>query len=286
MNRFLIAVVVLTHCLEASAEDTSTPDAKMLLQGVEAARLEVPASRLKLRTEYMHSNYTFNVDFDDARRRSWITSHNTTSTRMVLSGSTVTHFDGKDSVTFHDINDQNGSLFFDPRLLGITTTYWWNESLAKELPSGDGISLRTIGEEEVDGNKCWHVTVVDSYEQQRDLWIDDRNGFRVYRSDFSIPGLKRNSTISTYSDDDPQALPTFVRTDYYDAIGNKKTPSRTIAVLETETDVQFDDDTWSYASLDLPIGVPVVDLRTKRRLGYWDGSGLSLNPPTDANKLK
>ena len=68
-------------------------------------------------------------------------------------------------------------------------------------------------------------------------------------------------------------------TQYHKATGRIEIPTRTFEVLEVEPDVEFPDRTWGMESLELPIGVPVADLRSKRRLGYWNGAGLSLDPP-------
>ena len=101
--------------------------------------------------------------------------------------------------------------------------------------------------------------------------------FRVYRYDFSIPGVKRNSTISYYENDDYPWLPNRVETRYYNGDG-QETSRRLIVIVESEGGVNQPDDTWGLAGLELPIGVPVSDLRIGQRIGYWDGHGLSELP--------
>ncbi len=277
----VLVVTVLLPQIGFAQTRSDAPTPEELLRGVENARLNIPASRLTLSTEYAHGRYELTAEFDGPNRRFWIRSKNRNRERMVLSGTSVTHFNGTDSVTIRSVDDQNPSLFFDPRLLGITTTYWWNETLKGELPYHDGTEMQTVGAEEINGRSCWHVSIIDVHDQRRDLWIDDENGYRVYRSEFSIPGFKRNSTTPIYSGD-TESLPTRVITEYFDARGLPKTHRRIVTVLDTEPNVEFADVTWGYESLELPIGVPVADLRAKRRLGYWDGSGLALNPPAVA----
>jgi thiol-disulfide isomerase/thioredoxin len=43
--------------------------------------------------------------------------------------------------------------------------------------------------------------------------------------------------------------------------------------------VPVDPASWTLAGLNMPAGTEVVDYRTHRGLGYWNGTGLSENPP-------
>jgi hypothetical protein len=47
-------------------------------------------------------------------------------------------------------------------------------------------------------------------------------------------------------------------------------------------DVTIDPEIWTLSGLDMPIGQAVVDVRIKRRVGYWDGRRLTENPPRRA----
>ena len=286
MNRssycLLCATVALTFspwtAHRARAEDLPNP--KALLQGVEAARLRTPPSRLWLEVVYREPDTTSKpnlfIEFQgDARR--FVKSNVGPEVRILYVGTNVFLFDGGDSLTVRDITMTTSDYCFDPRILGITTSYSWQESLAKNLPYRDATSMETLGREPIDGKAAWHVRAIDSYRQKIDLWIDDQNGFKVYRYDFSIPGVT-NSTRSHYDNAQYPWLPTRMVTQYserYDTIHSE----RLLSLVKAEADVRFDESTWTLAGLKPPVGTSVSDLRTRKGLGYWDGTAVSRHPP-------
>lgn len=274
--RSIVGVMVLARFLVPYSVAQEAPNPVTLLQGVQSVRLQIPPSRLQIRTVYADdwsTNETVMlVEFDGDQRR-FAKVGGEFELRSAFNGNEVIHFDGGQSVTVRDTSNSTSDYFFDPRLLGITTTYWWSESAGHAFPMDDS-KIEVIGHERISGEMAWHVRITDSYEQRIDLWIDPDNSFRVYRFDFSIEGLKRNEALSFYENPKFTWLPSRVESRNYRANG-RLVLTRVFTILKAQADVAFSDRTWTLAGLNLPIGVSVTDLRINRRVGYWNGSGLS-----------
>jgi hypothetical protein len=260
----------------------ATPDPQLLFQGIESARLQIPPSRLALRSHYRmfpgESERAYTVEFDGDNRR--FARTDSSDIRTAFNGNEVIHFDGE-SVTIRHIGMTTADLLFDPRLLGITFTYLWRNSLAGQLGYHEARSVETVGRELVAGVLTWRLRAVDRRGHQRDFWVEPEQGFRVHRSELATVAGTRYVTLSQYDADTYQWLPARVETRRYGADGTLM-GKRVISILSAETITVFPDSTWTLAGLKPPIGAQVSDLRIKERLGHWDGTGLSevVNPKT------
>lgn len=262
---------------QVASQAAPLPDATTLLQGVESARLQIPPSRLRMLAVYRSAINTAEpellVEFDGDRRH-YAKSRVGLVVQSIFNGSEVSQFDGVNSVTINDRSRPNAEYLFDPRLFGITTTYSWNGSIAEALPYRNASKIELVGREEIGDKPTWHVRVVDSYKQQIDLWIDDKNGFQVYRYDFSTPeGTAHSSTKSFFDEHIYPWLPSRIETKEFDA-KHELTLQREFLILGAETNVNLPESTWTLAGLKPSIGATVTDLRIKQRIGYWDGTSL------------
>ena len=198
----------------------------------------------------------------------------------MFDGTFFLHFDGKDSATITVPPKWPGvDYLFDPRTLGLSGSYLADETVPSCLGYQNAKSVTLVGLEPVRGKSTWHVRVVDSYEQQLDFWIEPVAGFPVHRGRFSTKeGLNQNQS-EVYCGENPRFpwLPSRVETQYY-CQGKPTDATREVTILKAEFDVRIPPETWTLAGLDLPIGAPVSDLRVGR-LGYWNGEGLSQDPP-------
>jgi hypothetical protein len=186
-------------------------------------------------------------------------------------------FDGESSV-ITTVDRQQGYYSFDPRVLGITTHYSWSATVESSLPYLNAKRVEFLGREELsDGLYAEHVQLIDQYDQQIDVWIDAASGFRVLQYSFSsASGASRRTTTSKYQG--TERLPREIRTEEFNASGSL-VGWRKIVVQEMDWDRHPSPETWTLASLDMPIGTAVSDLRIKKRIGYWTGNGLSPDPP-------
>jgi len=264
----------------ASAQ--TKPDPIALLRGVESARLQVPASSLKLRYTYRDALVTnvtdMVVDFDGELRGFNYDVHSGKGDdyRTVFDGSQALTYNGPvRQLEIRNPYDQNHMVLFDPRVLGLSTYYTWDDTIESTLPYKKAAKVELIGQEKIDGKLAWHVLItieMPTGAWQVHCWIDDKNGFRVYRKD-------RNG-VETYS--------------YYENPNYPWLPSRVVGkergrgsldnetewrVLDATPHVKLPSDRWSIVGMRLPPKTDVVDIRLKHRIGHWDGKQLVPEAP-------
>lgn len=271
-----VAAVIALHSRPVACAEGADP--KTLLQGVEGVRLQIPPSRLLVRTLYRDQSgsppaWNLKIEFDGDHRLVAQTAPKA-GYRALFDGSNAIHFDGADSVTVRGAHDQNSDYNFDPRLLGLTTTYRWADSLSKVLPYREASRLEALGEETVAGAACSHVRIHRPKDLNIDLWIDARHNFRVHRYELRVKGVVRCTADSFYENVDYAWLPSRVESRHYGA-GGSVNYVRSFSILEAKANVKLPPETWTLEGLRPKVGASVTDLPAKRRLGYWDGVGLS-----------
>ena len=282
----IVATVVSLLALDivaaepALAEEPVNPVA--LLQGVENARLQLPPSKLEIFTDFKSAkisrNDRYEVVFSRDKRRFMEHVDSGVGICSIFDGKEALIWDGS-SATINDMAQPTGAFLFDPRTLGISTNYFWGDSIQSSLGYHNAKSISLIGREDVERRKTWHVTVVDSYDQQKDFWIAPEAGFPVLRHEFAI-GPWHNITTSEYENVDSSfvaaALPKRTKTEGY--VTDRPSFVRTISIERVESETPIGASTWTLTGLNLPVGAAVSDLRAHKRIGFWDGRGLSNVP--------
>ncbi len=280
-QRLAPGIVVILASLLAYYCQAATPDPLTLLKGVEQARLQIPPSRLTVQLIYTNAagrgTEEHIIEFDGSKRR--YSTENAKGCEL-FNGSNVVSFDGSRSVTICDTDQASADYLFDPRLLGITTTYTWGETVKTAVPCRGIKQLALIGADHINRHSVWHVHLIDSYDQQINLWIDSEHGFKVYRYDFNVIG-ETNSTLAYYDDQSYPWLPSRVETSYRGGKDGSILAGRSIFILKAKANIKLPKNTWTIAGVRPSIGAAVVDLRMKMRLGYWNGHGLSENPDVE-----
>lgn len=234
-------------------------------------------SKVILRPEQDERITSLVMVFDKNRYRCEYLKGYEEGVRSHFDGELVTQFDGDKSTTI--FNPDKGSIYylFDPRVLGAVSYYSIGMTIERQLAYEKAKKVELIGAETKDDTPTWHVRVLDEYDQQLDLWIDARKNGRALRNEFKL-GRSNNVTISQYAENDEKSVfPKSVKTSSYR--DNKLGMTHSITIEKVQLDVMPSLDTWSLAGLKMPVGTPVVDLRIKQRIGYWNGNGLSQNLP-------
>jgi peroxiredoxin len=179
---------------------------------------------------------------------------------------------------------KRGSLryAFDPKTLGLDTSHDLRGTVASVLAYQNAIAVTLIQPEQASDAKTWHVRVVTRWNEDRDFWIDRECPTHVVRFERNAPGGKqREVAVSHYSDcraDNP--LPRLVEIERF---GNGKLWRRVMfEIHQAHYNIPTDPRSWTLAGLNMAIGTAVSDDRILRRIGYWDGSGLSEKFPKDA----
>jgi len=268
---YFLAVAILEICC-----CQADPDPKALIQGVESTREQIPPSCLLIRAVYRDSYVSNRAELwvmFDRDRRYFTRTNSGPEVRMLWNSSEVLRFDGNKYVVIRNLDTGTADYLFDPRVLGIVTSYSWGATIANCLPYRDALRIELIGREQVDGKSAWHVRLFSVFRSQVDLWIDEKNGFRVYRYDEKMEGAGERSMRCFYENGAYQWLPSRIEGDARNAEGTTLY-RREITMLQATANVKIPEATWTLSGLRLPLSAQVVDVRTKS-MGWWDGQRVS-----------
>src|SRR5437867_1407378 len=187
-------------------------------------------------------------------------------------GTAMLRFDSEGGTTINDPTKGVGYVF-DPRILGLHAALVPTMTVENCVASTKAQAVRMIGKESVGRVEAWHVRVQSKSDETSDFWIDAHRPYRVVKHSRG----QRFVVASKFDDANPNdPIPTEVkRLEYKNAIPFWETRM-------TRRNARFngpiDPRAWTLAGLGMPVGTAVVDLRIHRRIGYWNGSGLSKEP--------
>jgi len=185
--------------------------------------------------------------------------------------------DGKAQETVVD-DPAKGSVtsIFDPRVLGLAPFPSVTQTI-EDCLGAHAASVYLSGNEMTDGRSTWHIHVVfqspdTSGSRTNHFWIEDRHPYRVVK--VVVNGDMGTSEFDDNNPEDP--IPVKMRTTLY----RKGSPS--MEQRFTRTSARFDAPagpaSWTLAGLGMNAGTIITDLRIRRHIGYWNGTGLSENP--------
>jgi RNA polymerase sigma factor (sigma-70 family) len=193
----------------------------------------------------------------------------------------VTAYDGSALLDYWGANGQTDikdpakgspSFVFDPRILGLTPALAPRSTIESCLAYGDAKSVKLLGRETVDGIAAWHVRVLDKWNMNCDFWIDAGHPSHVVKSQYN--GDTMSSKFDPAQPKDPIPIDVLY-------VRDAKTYQFELHFLRLNAryNVRVDPASWTLAGLNMPTGTAVADDRSMRRIGYWNGTGLSENPP-------
>jgi hypothetical protein len=201
--------------------------------------------------------------------------------RSAFDGSQFMQYNEEMGAYIRDASKGSADYAFDPRALGISV---WN-TLDSDVPSSlgyrDGKSVAMVGPEVVGGHPSWHVLVMDKLDRERHFWIDARD-FRVYRVELRS---KYQHYISEPEYDEPEELrnlPSRVVIRNFGRDGNLNDEVTFTAIKRQECSI--DPKNWTLAGLGMPLGEMMIDERTHRVVGHYDGEGLTPSLPNAIQK--
>lgn len=265
------------------------PSARLLLEGVASIREQIPPSRLRMlhsfQSAFVHNRYDSTAWFDRERRFYETVSSNynqPSRVRMYFDGREVGHFSagGSSSVEIRNLDSGTPDFFCDPRVLGITTVYAWDDTIRGCLRL-EAQDIHLLGREEIDGTPCWRVrAVMPMYNLQTDFWIDDQSRFALLQVEEWLGKQRLKTVRSHYDNPNYPWLPSRIETVERGGEGVVR-DRREILIVEAEAGVAIAPDTFSLAGLlrgqELPELVPVTDARQPEIIGYWS-KGRLWNP--------
>ena len=168
----------------------------------------------------------------------------------------------------------SGADIYDPRLLGLTDMMNLGTTIEDCLGFSSGKNF-TVEPVTLDGKSVHLVT----WEEGDNLWefYIEEPGFRVLKNtvkdaflDIQIDCEYSNPALGPF----PSKV-TILR-----KIKNEIRFDRTITVQEFKVQKSSPPETFTLASLNLPLNAMVTDYRINRLVGYWDGEKLVDDPVT------
>ena len=173
------------------------------------------------------------------------------------------------------------SSIFDPRCLGINISPGIRDNLVSCLSPANAGPVQLLGEENVQGVAAWHVRMKRG-AQNADFWIETSNPVRVLKHTWN-----GSTVISKYDQTNAKdPLPIEVNAQVLHGTIGKHTAflGKRLVRDRTRYDIPIDPACCSLAGLGMKKGTDVIDYTKHHSIGYWDGTGLSENPPSKAEK--
>jgi RNA polymerase sigma factor (sigma-70 family) len=166
----------------------------------------------------------------------------------------------------------SGQYVFDPRCLGISMFPSLSDTIESCLACDQAESVGLAGEESVEGASTWHLRVRRN-SMDRDFWLEKAHPTRVLKLAFN-----GSVVVAKYDDahpDDPIPIEITESLLHGTAGGGTAVSVTSITRRGAQFNIPVDPASWTLAGLDMKIGTPVVDDRLMRRIGCWNGTGLS-----------
>lgn len=283
MPTLVFEILVSIACLTIG--QLSDVDPIAILRGVESTREVSPPGKFVYSSDFrastVRNRFKIEVQFNEDRRNfRMFESPDGLNVITCFDGGQQIKNDGDGNVTLQAPSTMDGSHNFDPRILGINSAYRPSATIGSSLSYRNAKTVEFLGVERIAEQVCWHVSLVDQYDQIKDFWVTNDGTFRVLKFvQQNTPDSKRVTT-SVYDTDSPFPFPSEV---YSEEIRNGGVSrSRRVQLLKTE-EVVPDEALFTLSGVEPAIGSSVVDLRIHQMLGYWNGKSISPNPiPKDA----
>jgi len=184
----------------------------------------------------------------------------------------LSYWETRETTEITDPAKGSSAYVFDPRIFGLSPVLIPTSTIERCLAYGDAKSVQLVGQETVDGIAAWHVRVLSKWNMNSDFWMDASQPSHVVKSQYN--GDTVFSKFDVTQPNDPIPI------DVLHVLGMEKTRSEIHFVRRSARfNVPVDPASWTLAGLNMQTGTAVVDVRIQRRIGYWNGTGLSQNPP-------
>ena len=283
MTRFILIVSTIVVSTAAIAADDNA-QALALLRGVVQERLKHDSFHIRYEEHWPKTGITLErvIDFDKGKIRiEHFPGAGSLGRQGILLEEIVyyvrTHDDNRIAIMSRQAPETRGIGFFDPRLLGLSELMDHYVDVRSCLPSetrNDFLVFR----ESLDGRSVYVVEYRDGQENgfaHFRLYIEEP-GFRMIRQ--TIESQKHRIRIDNdYSEKKFLPFPTTIHISRVGTNGELVT-DRYITVKDVQIQKSFPPETFTLAGLNPPLNADVVDYRTSRRLGYWDGEKIVDNP--------
>ena len=165
------------------------------------------------------------------------------------------------------------SFVIDPRRMGLRASPSAGSTVEGCLGYGNAKSFECLGSELVRGTLAWHVRVKLKGDAVLDFWMD------VARPERLIQAQIESETVVSDFEDGNGSDPIPSRVTVLNRQPNASLPEIRYLRTRFESGTPPKSGTFDLSGLGMAVGTDVTDDRISRRIGYWNGSGLSEYPP-------
>lgn len=278
-------------------EDKLDAEAIALMQAVEKTRTQAKPFRVKGKyLQKVHgkvvSENDFEVAFDEGKYRVQvkypIPDASEITATSIFDGVRFLSYDpicDPDDKTIFDPSHEQDCMFFDPRLIGVSRSLCTYARISDYFSFHHASLVELVGVEEIAGSLARIVTITERSGQEVQFWIDATNSYRIIKHSVVYP-IKRGGSDSksvTESEFWPRMadewLPRRVRIVTYETDERTRiTDEETLEFGKPLRPAHISPDTWTLKGLGMPPDRIVLNPQTKKRIGYWDGEKLMLDP--------
>ena len=261
------------------------PSAEALLRGVEWARTKHDSCRISFEIRALSPPPAVTVEYViemvGAKRRSEILPGEVARVVVIRDSDVFYSYErgNHEDVHIFDLKEEvggRGDVVFDPRILGLTDVMSADMTVNKCLRPVKVDKLELAGKDVV--NKVPVVLVKASRNDGTTFEYAVEDGtFRVHRQRIRSPYSEIDVDSEFDPADEKTPFPRRVVARRRDK-GRDAPFERTYTVKSLEFDPVIPPERFTLKSMDLPVNTAVVDYRIKRRVGFWNGEGLSESP--------
>jgi hypothetical protein len=284
-RHLFLSLVLSIAPLGLHGQAATGPDPKLLLQGIESMREQTPPACLQIRVEYdaaFAQVKSEHIVLFEGERRYFIMTNSGRDIRILYDGTNVLRYDGQGSIIVRSLDSQVPDYLFDPRTLGLEGAMAWGTTVQNSLHL-NASRMELVGREQTNGLSSWHVRLFEDSESGKceiNFWIDDKNGFAVYRADEKW-GNGSRTTRSYYENPAFPWIPNRIEGEEYDAKGQLRRKQLVRITAAALKDIPA--STWTMeslmAGLQLQEWLPVTDVRIPKQIGYWHKGRLGPSTP-------
>jgi len=267
-----IYILILYSLINIIRLNGENGDCLLILSGLKSYREQMPSTRIILKvntvTPFVNNESNIEIIYDKGQY-SFVETNKNDISKIIYNGTDILHL-MSDTVYIRNIKQSTAYYFFDPRILGISSLLW-GQTLNGCIPiNKETTQVYLVGTEEIEGKIMRHVKVLYNDKYEYDYWIDVGDHYKVYKYQESLTNVYKRIVTSKYENDN-KYIPSHC--EIYSINSKSNILWRTIVdVIRYEHNIKKNNNYWTIAGLNPNKGTAVVDLRTHKTLGHWDGS--------------
>lgn len=271
-------------------DESSNRKAKSILSGIQSTRESVPACRFGLEesvervdrkgvTERFPSKWNVTLNSNEVL---FLRVEGTSSTRSsILRSNEIVH-SSDESAVVQGLATGSGAYAFNPRLLGICMGPFENSSMSNSFRSKDQTKL-SWEMVELNSIRLCKVVIIDYDGTELSFWVEPERAFRVHKYEYLSPGLQHEIVSSEFDESFCKGLlPCKIDSVRERLVAGSSYKNKRIL----SNYVEGAPSRLGLEDMGLTPGMPVSDIRIKKRIGYWDGTKLVESPVRDRGEIR